>query len=104
MEADLYFEDWADDVADIPQDVLASACAQYRRSEARFMATPGQIRALAEPVLKFRQRLHRRAVDLIEAKQARPTPRAKPEPVEQAPDPRLAAELDKLTASLAAKS
>lgn len=104
MEADLYFEDWADDVAEIPQDVLASACAQYRRSEARFMATPGQIRALAEPILKYRERLHSRAVDLIKAKQAQPKPRrAKPAPVDHTPDPRIAAELDKLTASVAAK-
>lgn len=70
MEADLYFEDWADDMADIPQDVLASACAQYRRSDARWMATPGQVRGFAEPIIKYRKQLQRRAVELIEAKAA----------------------------------
>lgn len=100
-EAEMYFDDWADDVADIPGDVLAAACAQYRRSEARFMATPGQIRALAEPILSFRQRLHRRAHDLIAAKGERPARTQKPEPVKVEPDPSIADGLAKLRADLA---
>jgi hypothetical protein len=69
-EAELYLEDWWQDVSDFPADILASACAQYRRSEARFMATPGQIRAIAEPILSYRKRLADRA-DLIRQAQER---------------------------------
>lgn len=67
-EAELYLEDWWEDVSQYPADILASACAQYRRSEARFMATPGQIRAIAEPIMSFRRRLAERAA-LIQAAQ-----------------------------------
>jgi len=66
-EAELYLEDWWADVQDFPDDILASACAQYRRDGAnRFMATPGAIRRLAEPILSFRQRLARRAARVVE--------------------------------------
>jgi len=48
-------EDWMEDLAEFPADILKAACAQYRRSTARFMATPGQILALAEPILASRK-------------------------------------------------
>lgn len=68
-EAEFYLEDWWQDVSEFPADILASACAQYRRSEAKWMATPGQIRALAEPILSYRQRLAKKAADVLAARE-----------------------------------
>lgn len=96
---------WMTDLADYPADVIEAACVQWRRKDTPWMPTPGQLIALMDPIVKHRERLKRRADDLFA--QSQPDPRRsrpKPEPVEQTPDPRIAAELDKLTASLAAKS
>ncbi len=67
-EAELLYEDWADDLAGLPADIVAAACAQYRNTPARFMATPGQIRGLAEPIATYRKRLHDRANELLSEK------------------------------------
>lgn len=91
---------WMTDLADYPADVIEAACVQWRRKDTPWMPTPGQLIALMDPIVKHRERLKRRADDLF----AQPAPRtAKPEPVETAPDPRIAAEFDKLAASLSAK-
>jgi hypothetical protein len=62
----LYVRDWIDDVAHLPVDVLASACAQWRRGANAFMPTPGQLLALADPILRYRRALASRAASLIE--------------------------------------
>ena len=62
----LYVRDWIDDVGHLPVDVLASACAQWRRGANAFMPTPGQLLALADPILRYRRALAQRAASLID--------------------------------------
>lgn len=62
----LYLRDWVEDMRHLPVDVLASACAQWRRSDKAFMPTPGQILALADPILRYRRSLANRAASLLE--------------------------------------
>lgn len=46
-----------DDLGHIPPDILDEACAAYRRDpEARFFPRPGQLLAIAEPLLAERRR------------------------------------------------
>lgn len=57
------YADFMDDLGHIPPDILDEACAAYRRDpEARFFPRPGQLLAIAEPLLAER----RRAVARIE--------------------------------------
>lgn len=44
-EHGLIWGDWIDDLADIPADMLASACRMWRRSSERFAPSPGQLLA-----------------------------------------------------------
>ncbi len=37
------WDDWFDDFADVPPDVLAAACRDWRRSDAKFAPAPGQL-------------------------------------------------------------
>lgn len=39
------WEDWIEDFADVPEDVLVAACRTWRRSSARFAPSPGQLLA-----------------------------------------------------------
>lgn len=58
------YEDFMDDLGHIPPDILDEACAAYRRDpEARFFPRPGQLLAIAEPLLAER----RRAISRIES-------------------------------------
>lgn len=46
-----------DDLSHIPPDILDEACAAYRRDpEARYFPRPGQLLAIAEPILAERRR------------------------------------------------
>ena len=51
------YEDFMDDLGHIPPDILDEACAAYRRDpEARYFPRPGQLLAIAEPLLAERRR------------------------------------------------
>lgn len=51
------YEDFMDDLGHIPPDILDEACAAYRRDpDARFFPRPGQLLAIAEPLLAERRR------------------------------------------------
>lgn len=50
-----YAEDWLSDVAHIPADIIEAACVAWRRSDNRFMPSPGQLLAHAELILKYRR-------------------------------------------------
>jgi hypothetical protein len=62
--------DWYDDFADVPPDIIAAACRDWRRSDNRWAPTPGQLLALCVDA-KIRKHLSRRAeeaITLLEAK------------------------------------
>lgn len=41
----LAWEDWFSDLGDVPPDVIEAACVAWRRSDARFAPSPGQLMA-----------------------------------------------------------
>lgn len=58
------YADFMDDLAHIPPDILDDAIAAYRQNPAeRFFPRPGQLLAIAEPILAER----RRAISRIES-------------------------------------
>lgn len=95
---------WLTDLAEYPTDAIEAACIAWRRSPERWMPTPGQLIALIKPIVSHRERLLRRADDVIaeheRAGRARP---AKPEPVMTEPDPEIAQGLEDLISSLKTK-
>ena len=66
-ESQLVIRHWLADLADIPADLIVEACRLWRNSAERFFPTPGQLKALVEPMLKHRQALAKRANDFLEA-------------------------------------
>lgn len=65
-EHELAIEDWLDDLAEMPADLVREACRLWRMSEAEFFPTPGQLRAQVQPILVHRQALARRATAFLE--------------------------------------
>ena len=70
-ESALTIEDWFEDLAGYPTDLIAEACRRWRRSPERFFPTPGQLLKSVEPMLKHRQSLGRRALDFLAACQVK---------------------------------
>lgn len=99
-EAAMWVNGWLADLAHIPDDVLDAACVTWRRNDNAFMPKPGQLLAIAEPIIKYREALARRGERLIadhgRKHVARP---AKPEPV-TAPDPDVIKGFDDILATL----
>lgn len=56
---------WVCDLAHLPLDVVVSACAAYRRSDAKSAPTPGLILAIANPVVETRMFLARQVERLL---------------------------------------
>jgi hypothetical protein len=48
-------EDWLEDLAHLPEDVIDAACAAWRRAENKFAPTPGQLLAIANPIVTIRR-------------------------------------------------
>ena len=48
-------EDWLEDLAHLPEDVIDAACAGWRRAENKFAPTPGHLLAIANPILVVRR-------------------------------------------------
>lgn len=57
--------DWISDLGHLPPDIVAAACAAYRRSGERQAPTPGMILALANPIAEARRFLARQADRLL---------------------------------------
>lgn len=53
--------DWADDLADVPLDLVVMACRQWRRDGNEFRPSPGLLLAFIKPALKMRELLLDRA-------------------------------------------
>ena len=64
-ESRMVVENWLEDLADYPADLIAEACRRWRRSAEKFFPSPGQLLKHIEPMLKHRQALQRRAVDFL---------------------------------------
>lgn len=86
-QAKALYADFMDDLSHLPADILDQAIATYRRDpEARFFPRPGQLLAVAEPILAERRRAYIR----IE--------KAKDEPHDTRPIKRTQAEIDRIDA------
>lgn len=57
-------EDWLEDLAHLPEDIIDAACAGWRRAENRFAPTPGHILAIANPILASRRFLAHHAAQM----------------------------------------
>lgn len=60
---------WLADLADYPADIIDAACAEWRRGPNRFFPRPGELLALARPILEARQLWAKRARSLADARQ-----------------------------------
>lgn len=67
--SDERWRDFVSDLSDLPPDVLAAACAGWRRSPARFMPTPGQLLESAGRIMAYR-RAYLQRVDRVIAELA----------------------------------
>jgi len=87
------YADFMDDLGHIPPDILDEACAAYRRDpEARFFPRPGQLLAIAEPLLAERRRAASRIEKAMNEKPDRGPYRRSPEEI---------ARIDELVRSIA---
>ena len=71
-------EDWLEDLAHLPEDIIDAACAGWRRGENKFAPTPGHLLALANPILVVRRFLAQQGALITgqpEPKAARPEAR-----------------------------
>ncbi len=71
-------EDWLEDLAHLPEDVIDAACAGWRRAENKFAPTPGQFLAIANPIVTVRRFLAQQGAQitgLTGAKAAQPVVR-----------------------------
>lgn len=63
--SELIMDDWLSDVADVPADILAEACAAWRRSRANWRPTPGQLLDKIAGPLEMRKAYRRRAAETL---------------------------------------
>ena len=76
------YADFIDDLGHIPPDILDDAIATYRRDpEARFFPRPGQLLAIAEPLLAKRRRAASRIEKAMNEKPDRGPYRRSPEEI-----------------------
>ena len=71
-------EDWLEDLAHLPEDVIDAACTGWRRAENKFAPTPGQLLAIANPIVTIRKFLAQQGAlisGLPEAKAPQPAVR-----------------------------
>ncbi len=59
-------KDWLDDVGHMPPGVIEEACAEWRRSDEKWMPTPGQLLSKADRILTMRHAELRRAERLVD--------------------------------------
>lgn len=64
-ENDVVIRQWADDLAEYPLDLLEEAARLWRNSPAERFPTPGQFKALVQPILSHRQTLERFAAKVL---------------------------------------
>jgi hypothetical protein len=57
-------EDWLADLAHLPADIIDAACAAWRRAPNIYAPTPGQLLAIANPILEARRFWARHAAQL----------------------------------------
>ena len=53
--AECYAEDWLEDLAHLPDDIIEAACVHWRRGANKFMCSPGELLAHANEILKWRK-------------------------------------------------
>jgi len=71
-------EDWLEDLAHLPEDVIDAACAGWRRAANKFAPTPGQLLAIANPIVTIRRFLAQQGAQITglpEAKAIQPVVR-----------------------------
>ena len=68
--ADQWARDWLDDTAHLPPFVVKQACDEWRRSDERWMPTPGQLLAKANRIMSMKLAELRRCETLLESEDA----------------------------------
>lgn len=58
------WNDWLEDLGDIPRDILTAGCAIWRRSDEAFFPAPGQLLAIIEQPARYRRWMAERMRDL----------------------------------------
>lgn len=71
-EAEMWVQDWLADLAEVPADILAAACAEWRRGGSSWMPKPGQLLDLAKPILRHRRALFDRCRMLLGEREQAP--------------------------------
>ena len=66
-------EDWLEDLAHLPEDVIDAACAGWRRAENKFAPTPGQLLAIANPIVTIRRFLAQQGAQITGLPKAKAT-------------------------------
>jgi len=66
LAAQHWAEDWLSDTAHLPPLVIEEACAAWRRSEERWMPTPGQLLSKAERIMALKLAELRRCHELLD--------------------------------------
>jgi hypothetical protein len=61
-----FWKDWLSDTDGLPVEVLAEACAKWRRSKEKFAPSPGQLLEKVRPDWKYRLKLLRMASEALE--------------------------------------
>ncbi|MDF1769857.1 hypothetical protein [Maricaulis sp.] len=64
---DIWARDWLEDLREYPPDILQAAFTQWRRNASPWMPKPGQILALAAPILAYRNALKGRCTSIVKA-------------------------------------
>ena len=64
-------EDWLEDLAHLPEDVIDAACAGWRRAENKFAPTPGQLLAIANPIVTIRRFLAQQGAQITSQPEAK---------------------------------
>lgn len=77
---------WVEDFKKFPADIIEEACRQWRRNSNPFMPKPGQLLAIAEPLLEQRRFWRDRATEFL--KIPAPEPQKKREAPEISPEAR----------------
>lgn len=53
--AQCYAEDWLDDLAHLPDDIIEAACVKWRRDDNKFMCSPGEFLKYANEIMRYRK-------------------------------------------------
>lgn len=66
----MWAEDWVEDLAGVPEDVLLAACADWRKKPKPFMPKAGELIQFMNPILIYRRQMLERGRKILSEVQA----------------------------------